>query len=114
MFTLGTLLSIDEMMICFMGQSLETICGKNKLFGEDYKFFVLEKLNGYVVHFTPDGRTATKNNKTNTRKKERQENQRQSWSLSGRSLTNSDKNRKKKSGRHLKRHNKHQSVKKKH
>ena len=55
-FTLGTLLAIDKMMICFMGRSLETIRVKNKV-------FVLAIMKGYVVHFTPDGRTATKKNK---------------------------------------------------
>ena len=58
-FTLGTILSLDEMMIRFFGRSLETHRMKNKPIREGYKLFVLATKNGYVVNFTPDGRSAT-------------------------------------------------------
>ena len=61
-FTLGTKLSLDEMMIRFEGRSKETHRIKNKPIGEGYKFFVLATSSGFVVNFTPDGRTAAKNN----------------------------------------------------
>ena len=60
-FILGTLLSLDEMMIRFMGRSNETHRMKNKPIGEGYKFFVLATKDGFVVNFTPDGRSAQKN-----------------------------------------------------
>ena len=55
-FSLGTLLSFDEMMIRFSGRSIQTHRIKNKPIGEGYKFFVLATNQGYVVNFTPDGR----------------------------------------------------------
>ena len=58
--SLGTVLSLDEMMICFCGRSRETHRLKNKPIGEGYKFFVLATLFGFVVNFTPDGRSAEK------------------------------------------------------
>lgn len=58
--TLGTYLSLDEMMIRFMGKSLETHRIKNKPIKEGYKFFVLSTINGFIVNFTPDGRMAAK------------------------------------------------------
>ena len=59
-FTLGTFLAIDEMMVRFSGKSMETHRIKNKPISEGYKFFVLALTNGFVVTFTPDGRTAAK------------------------------------------------------
>ncbi len=61
-FTLGTKLSLDEMMIRFSGRSKETHRIKNKPIGEGFKFFVLTTSHGFVVNFTPDGRSAAKNN----------------------------------------------------
>ena len=60
--TLGTLLSLDEMMIRFQGRSVQTHGIKNKPIGEGFKWFVLTTFNGFVVNFTPDGRTAEKEN----------------------------------------------------
>ena len=57
-FTLGTILSLDEMMIRFFGRSLETQRMKNKPIREGCKLFVLATKNGYVVNFTPEGRSA--------------------------------------------------------
>jgi hypothetical protein len=57
---LGTCISLDEMMIRFLGQSLESHRMKNKPISEGFKFFVLTNTLGYVVNFTPDGRTAAK------------------------------------------------------
>ena len=57
-FTLGTILSLDEMMIRFFGRSLETHHMKNKPIRKGYKLFVLATKNGYIINFTPDGRTA--------------------------------------------------------
>jgi len=57
---LRTKLSLDEMMVRFMGRSLETHRLKNKSIGEGFNFFVLSTVEGFVVKFTPDGRTATK------------------------------------------------------
>ena len=48
------------MMIQFMGKSLETHRMKNKPIKEGYKFFVLSTINGFIVNFTPDGRTAAR------------------------------------------------------
>lgn len=62
-FILGTILSLDEMMIRFMGRSAETHRMKNKPISEGFKFFVLATKEGFIVNFTPDGRTAEKNNK---------------------------------------------------
>ena len=59
--TLGTNLSLDEMMIRFMGRSNQTHRIKNKPISEGYKFFVLATSNGFIVNFTPDGRSAAKN-----------------------------------------------------
>ena len=50
------------MMIRFMGRSKETHRIKNKPIGEGFKFFVLATSDGFVVNFTPDGRSAAKNN----------------------------------------------------
>ena len=61
-FTLGTKLSFDEMMIRFMGRSNETHRVKNKPIGEGFKFFVLPTSDGFVVNFTSDGRSTAKNN----------------------------------------------------
>ena len=57
-FVLGTTLSLDEMMIRFFGRSVETHRMKNKPIKEGYNFFVLATKEGYVLNFTPDGRTA--------------------------------------------------------
>ena len=57
---LGTLLSLDEMMIRFMGRSMETHRIKNKPIGEGFKLFILATFKGFIVNFTPDGRTAAK------------------------------------------------------
>ena len=62
-FTLGTVLALDEMMIRFMGRSNETHRIKNKPIKKGYKFFVLATLFGFVVSFTPDGRSASKSNR---------------------------------------------------
>ena len=59
-FTLGTILALDKMMICFMGRSHETHRIKNKPIKEGYEFFVLATLFGFIVSFTPDGRSAAK------------------------------------------------------
>ena len=57
-FVLGTCLSLDEMMIRFMGRSSETHRMKNKPIKEGFKFFTLCTSQGFCVHFTPHGRTA--------------------------------------------------------
>ena len=57
-YILGTILSLDEMMIRFFGRSYETHRMKNKPIKEGYKFFVLTTKSGFVVNFTPDGRRA--------------------------------------------------------
>ena len=49
------------MIIRFGGRSNETQGIKNNPIGEGYKFFVLSTVNGFVVNFTPDGRSAAKN-----------------------------------------------------
>ena len=54
------LLSLDEMMIRFVGRCRETHNIKNKPIGEGFKFFVLATMMGFVVNFTPDGRIAEK------------------------------------------------------
>ena len=59
-YILGTILSFDEMMIRFCGRSVETHRMQNKPIREGYKFFVLATKLGYIVNFTPDGRTAEK------------------------------------------------------
>ena len=59
-FVLGTILSLDEMMIRFFGRSKETHRMKNKPIKEGYKFFVLTTKEGFILNFTPDGRTAAK------------------------------------------------------
>ena len=61
--TLGTILSLDEMMIRFLGRCIETHRMKNKPIGEGYKWFVLTTQTGYVLFFTPDGRMAEKSQK---------------------------------------------------
>ena len=62
-YTLGTHLALDEQMIRFMGRSLETHRMKNKPIKEGFKFFVLATIQGFVVNFSPDGRTAAKSDK---------------------------------------------------
>ena len=62
-FVLGTLLSLDEMMIRYCSRSLETHRIKNKPIGEGYKFFALTTSDGFVANFTPDGRSASKTNR---------------------------------------------------
>eukprot|EP00957_Ditylum_brightwellii_P054492 4129202-Ditylum_brightwellii.AAC.1 len=47
-------------MVRFSGQSMEMCRIKDKPFGEVYKLFTLSTIAGYVVNFTPDGRTAAK------------------------------------------------------
>jgi len=59
-YELGSVLAIDEMMIRFRGKSNETHRIKNKPIAEGYKFFVLATREGYIVNFTPDGRSAAK------------------------------------------------------
>ena len=59
-YILGTILSLDEMMIRFFGRSLETHRMKNKPIKEGYKFFVLATKEGYILNFTPDGRKAAR------------------------------------------------------
>ena len=59
-YILGTILSLDEMMIRFFGRSYETHRMKNKPIKEGYKFFVLTTKTGFVVNFTPDGRRAAR------------------------------------------------------
>ena len=51
------------MMIRFCGRSAETHRIKNKPIGEGYNFFVLTTYDGFVVNFTPDGRSASKTNR---------------------------------------------------
>ena len=60
-WVLGTILSLDEMMIRFMGRSCETHRIKGKPIGEGFKWFVLTTKQGFIVNFTPDGRSAAKN-----------------------------------------------------
>ena len=60
LFILGTILSLDEMMVRFSGKSEETQRLKGKPISEGYKLFVLATKDGFVVNFTPDGRTAAK------------------------------------------------------
>ena len=62
--TLGTCLSLDEMMIRFKGKSLETHRVKKKPIKEGFKFFVLSTMNGFILNFTPDGQTAAKKKRT--------------------------------------------------
>ena len=57
---LGTILSLDEMMIRFFGRSGETHRMKNKPIKEGYKFFVLATKEGFILNFTPDGRKAAR------------------------------------------------------
>ena len=59
-YELGSVLAIDEMMIRFRVKSNETHRIKNKPIAEGYKFFVLATREGYIVNFTPDGRSAAK------------------------------------------------------
>eukprot|EP00957_Ditylum_brightwellii_P074033 5625390-Ditylum_brightwellii.AAC.1 len=59
-FVLGTCLSLDEMMICFMGRSSETHCMKNNPIKEGFKFFTLCIYQGFCINFTPHGMTAAK------------------------------------------------------
>ena len=47
-------------MMRFAGRSLETHHMKNKPIGEGYKFFCLATKEGYIINFTPNGRTAAK------------------------------------------------------
>ena len=57
-YVLGTIMSLDEMMIRFFGRSGETHRMKNKPIKEGYKFFVLATRSGFIINFTPDGRKA--------------------------------------------------------
>eukprot|EP00957_Ditylum_brightwellii_P143895 10965214-Ditylum_brightwellii.AAC.1 len=41
-------------------RSLETHCMKNKPISEGCKFFCLETKKGYIINFTPGGRTVAK------------------------------------------------------
>lgn len=59
-YVLGTILSLDEMMIRFFGRSSETHRMKNKPIKEGYKFFVLTTKEGFILNFTPDGRKAAR------------------------------------------------------
>ena len=52
-------MSLDEMMIHFFGRSIKIHQMKYKPVKEDYSLFVLTTKDGYIVNFTPDGRTAT-------------------------------------------------------
>ena len=56
MFVLGTLLSLDKMVICFMVNSTETCTMKNKPIGEGFKFLPCQHFWGFV-RFITDGRT---------------------------------------------------------
>ena len=49
-------------MIRFMGQSLHTHWIKNKPIEEGFKFFVLTTKTWFIFIFTPNGRTASKEN----------------------------------------------------
>ena len=64
-YVLGTFLAVDEMMIRFMGRSRETHRMKNKPIKEGFKFFVLAITTGFVLNFSPDGRTAAKSKESN-------------------------------------------------
>ena len=73
-FILGSFHALDEMMIRFSGQSIETHRIKNKPIKDGFKFFVLATKNGFVIIFSLDGRTAAKesedrkmDHKTNTK-----------------------------------------------
>eukprot|EP00957_Ditylum_brightwellii_P045962 3486569-Ditylum_brightwellii.AAC.1 len=48
------------MMIQFSGRSNETHCIKNKPIWGGYMFFALTTTEGFLVNFTPDGRSAAK------------------------------------------------------
>ena len=62
--TLGTCLSLDEMMIRFKGKSLKTHRIKKKPIKEGFKFFVLSTMNEFILNFTHDELTAAKNKQT--------------------------------------------------
>ncbi len=57
-WVLGTWMSIDEMMIRFMGRSNQTHRVKNKPISQGFNSFVLCTYHGFVINFTPDGRAA--------------------------------------------------------
>eukprot|EP00957_Ditylum_brightwellii_P051268 3887463-Ditylum_brightwellii.AAC.1 len=57
---LGTFLSLDKMRMQFAGRSLETHHMKNKPISEGCKFICLATKEGYIINFTPDGRTVEK------------------------------------------------------
>lgn len=59
-YVLGIFLSLDEMMIHFMGMLLEIHRIKSKPIKEGYKIFVLSTSKGFVVNVTPDGQRASK------------------------------------------------------
>ena len=59
-FILGTFHALDETMIRFSGRSVGNHRIKNKPIKEGFKFFVLATKNGFVINFSPDGRTAAK------------------------------------------------------
>ena len=46
-----------------MGKSVETHRMRNKPIKEGYNFFALSTITGFIINFTPDGRTAAKKNK---------------------------------------------------
>ena len=50
-------------MIQFCGQSAETHQIKNKPIGEGYTCFSLTTYDGFVVNFTPNGRSDSKTNR---------------------------------------------------
>ena len=57
-WVLGTWMSIDEMMIRFMGRSNQTHRVKNKPISQGFNFFVLCTYPGFVINFTPGRRAA--------------------------------------------------------
>ena len=59
-FTLGTMVSLDSMMIILMGRSIEKCRIKNKPINEGHTLFVLATKDGFVANFTPDWRTTEK------------------------------------------------------
>ena len=59
-FVLGTLLYLDKLMVCFMGNSAETFLMKNKPISERFNFLFFVFIYGFVVNFTSDGHTASK------------------------------------------------------
>ena len=72
-FILGTLLSLDKMMIRFFGRCAETHKMKNIPISCGHKFSVLAIVSGFVINFTPDGHTAEKNGLKNMERMVRKE-----------------------------------------